>query len=80
MKCIYTRVTNTGITREQGRNKRRLITDTGATGQFMMQGAPVINVTPMTNLIQITLPDGQRLPLHKCAISTSHDCQKDRNI
>ena len=43
--------------RTQGRSRRWVIADVGATGHFMMQGAPVINVKPTTNPIRITLPD-----------------------
>ena len=42
----------------QGRSRKWTIVDAGATGHFMMQGAPVINVKPTTNPIRITLPDG----------------------
>ena len=38
---------------------RWVIADAGATGHFVMAGAPVINVKPTTSPIGITLPDGQ---------------------
>ena len=37
---------------------RWVIADVGATGHFVMAGAPVTNVKPTTNPTRITLPDG----------------------
>ena len=54
--------------RTQGiRSARWAIADAGATGHFVMAGAPVINVKPTTNPIRITLPDGQ-------SIMSTHTC------
>jgi hypothetical protein len=35
------------------------IADAGATGHFMMMGAPVVNMKPATKPITIKLPDGK---------------------
>ena len=43
------------------------IADAGATGHFMMKNAPVINVKPAVNPINITLPDGK-------IIKSTHTC------
>ena len=53
--------------RTQGQSTRRDIADAGTTRHFMMLGTPVINIKPITNLIQITLPNGQK-------IASTHTC------
>ena len=57
--------------RTQGvRSARWAIADAGATGHFVMAGAPVINVKPTTNPIRITLPDGQTImSTHTCNLN-----------
>jgi uncharacterized protein affecting Mg2+/Co2+ transport len=51
-------VANRVNARTRVRSRRWVIADAGATGHFVMQGAPVVNVKPTANPIKITLPDG----------------------
>ena len=58
-------------------NKRRVtravkyaISDSGATGHFMVEGAPVINKQPAKKPIQIMMPDGSK-------IQSTHTCNLD---
>mgnify|MGYP007004165810 FL=1 len=46
------------------------ISDSGATGHFVVEGAPVINKQPATNPITITLPSGS-------TIQSTHTCNLD---
>jgi hypothetical protein len=56
--------------RTQVRSKRWAIADAGATGHFVMRGAPVINVKPTTSPIKITPPDGEFiLSTHTCNLN-----------
>ena len=57
--------------RTQGiRSARWAIADAGATGHFVMAGAPVINVKPTINPIRITLPDDQTImSTHTCNLN-----------
>jgi hypothetical protein len=46
------------------------IADAGATGHFMMMGAPVINTKPTNNPITIKLPHGKDiLSTHTCNLN-----------
>ena len=44
------------------------ISDTGATGNSLLPGAPVSKIRPTVRPINITLPDGD-------LISSTHDCE-----
>ena len=44
------------------------IVDSGATGHFMLPGAPIINVRPTNTPIKIILPDGE-------TIKSTHECE-----
>ena len=46
------------------------ISDSGATGHFLVEGAPAVNVVPATNPIHILLPNGKR-------ITSTHTCNLD---
>ena len=47
-----------------------MIVDSGATGNFMMQDASLINVKQTTNPIRITLPGGQTImSTHMCNLN-----------
>ena len=46
------------------------ISDSGTTGHFVLQGAPVKNIKITANPIAITLPDGQK-------IHSTHTCDLD---
>ena len=49
---------------------RWVIADAGATGYFVMAGAPVIDIKPTTSSIRITLPDGQIIMFtHTCNLN-----------
>eukprot|EP00978_Attheya_sp_CCMP212_P029500 scaffold104960_cov29-Attheya_sp.AAC.3 len=41
--------------------KDKAVGDAGATGNFMLPGAPVINIRPNRNPIVINLPDGSQI-------------------
>ena len=46
------------------------IADAGATGHFMMMGAPVVNMKPATKPITIKLPDGKDIQsTHTCNLN-----------
>jgi hypothetical protein len=67
---LSNKVTNKIKERTQVRSKRWAIADAGATGHFVMHGAPVINVKPTASPIKITLPDGQFiLSTHTCNLN-----------
>ena len=46
------------------------ISDSGATGHFIVEGAPVVNKKPAKNPIQIMMPDGKK-------IQSTHTCNLD---
>ena len=48
-------------TKKLVKNVAWAISDSGATGHFVVKGAPVINKQPATNPITITLPSGSTI-------------------
>ena len=65
-------VASTTITNQKRARLKKVLSDAlyanaGVTVHFVIAGAPVINVKPTTNPIQITLPDGQ-------IIMSTHTC------
>ena len=46
------------------------ISDSGATGHFLLQGAPVVNKRPTASPLKITLPNGK-------SIQSTHTCNLD---
>ena len=57
-------------TKKLVKNVAWAISDSGATGHFVVEGAPVINKQPATNPITITLPAGS-------TIRSTHTCNLD---
>ena len=57
-------------TKTLNENVAWVISDSGATGHFVVEGAPVINKQPATNPITITLPSGS-------TIRSTHTCNLD---
>ena len=46
------------------------ISDSGATGHFIVEGSPVVNKQPSTNPLKITLPNGK-------VVQSTHTCNID---
>ena len=59
-----------GYTKDSGRKVELAISDSGATGHFLVAGAPAVNVVPAKNPINILLPNGKR-------IQSTHTCNLD---
>ena len=46
------------------------VADAGATGHFVLSGAPVIDIRPLTNPLIVNFPDGER-------VKSTHTCKLD---